>query len=106
MKYNDRHTRLLNRRWDNREVPDQYEVHRNKLIKEFSKQVIQLGFDPDWWSLVSKEERWSLYSNFRFLKNFNKEDKTTLGQFISNNKPKIKIDEAKLRDMKLSKILR
>ena len=41
-----------------------------------------------------------------FLKNFDKTDKTTLGQFISNNKPKIKIDEAKLRDIKLSKILR
>lgn len=102
MKYNDRHTQLINRRWDNREVPDQ----RNKQIKEFSKMVLKSGFDPDWWSLVSKEDKWSLCSNFRVLKNFDKTDKTTLGQFISNNKPKIKIDEAKLRDMKLSKILR
>ena len=106
MKYNDHQTRLLKRRWENREIPDQYEVHRNKLIKQFSKQVIQLGFDPDWWSLVSKEDKWSLYSNFSFLKNFDKTDKTTLGQFISNNKPKIKIDEAQLRDIKLSKILK
>ncbi len=106
MKYNDRHTRLLSRKWDGREAPDPYDVHRNKLIKQFSKQVLQLGFDPDWWSLVSKDDRWNLYSNCRFLKNFDKTDKTTLGQFISNNKPKIKIDEARLRDMKISKILK
>lgn len=106
MKYNDRHTQLINRKYDNREIPDQHEVYRNKIIKQFSKQVLELGFDPDWWSVVSKIDKWNLYSNFRSLKNFDKTDKTTLGQFISNNKPKIKIDEAKLRDMKLSKILR
>ena len=42
MKYNDRHTQLINRKYDNREIPDQYEVYRNKIIKQFSTLILYL----------------------------------------------------------------
>jgi hypothetical protein len=46
-----------------------------------------------------------LHYNFKFLKNIDGDDTTTLSQFINNNKHTIKIDEVRLRDIKLKKLL-
>ena len=105
MKYNDRHTRLLNHKYESREAPNQQDIYRNKIIKQFSKKAIDVGIDPDWWELVSKSDRYSLYCHFNYLKNFNEKDTTTLYEFITNNKNIVTVDEVKLRNIKLNRIL-
>jgi hypothetical protein len=105
MKYNDKHTRLLQHKYDNREISSPQDIYRKKIVKEFSRKVLSLGIDPDWWELVHKDDKYMLHYNFRFLKNNNENDTTTLSQFISDNKQYIKIDEVKLRDIKLNKLI-
>ena len=61
MKYKDKHTHLLNYKF-NKTTSGQntVEIYRKKLIKQFSKEVLKSGFDPDWWSLVSRDEKYHL----------------------------------------------
>jgi len=43
MKYNDKHTRLLQHKYDNREISSPQDIYRKKIVKEFSRKVLSLG---------------------------------------------------------------
>ena len=123
MKYKDKHTHLLNYKF-NKTTSGQntVEIYRKKLIKQFSKEVLKSGFDPDWWSLVSRDEKYHLLLNWNLINNGNIHKNTGISanytitelpeqdcnsrlyQFILSNKPKI--DQSKFRDIKLNRVLK
>jgi hypothetical protein len=107
MKYNDRGTKLLTYKHKNKQetTTDFYEVYRNKIVKKFSREVLISGVDPEWWSLVSKEKRYSLCQNYEFAKTFTSGEKVNLKDYVEKNKKDL-VDISKLRELKLRKLLK
>lgn len=113
MKYNDRHTQLLKRKHESKisDPDDWFERHQSyqkKVVKDFSKRVISCGVDPDFWGFVSKEDKYQLSCNYSTLKRMERvegKDETTLYDFIQNNKNKLGVDPAKVREKKLNRLI-
>lgn len=126
MKYNDRQTQLLKRKHDNRKMSDSFDrltqAHRKKVIKVFNKQVLSCGIDPDFWSLVDKETKYQIYSNFQiykamssdpsknrttlqYLSSNSNENTLSLFEYIQNNKHRYGVDPAKVREKKLNRLI-
>lgn len=116
MKYNDRQTQLLKRKHDNRKMSDSFDrltqAHRKKVIKVFNKQVLSCGIDPDFWSLVDKETKYQIYSNFQIYKAMSSdpsknsnENTLSLFEYIQNNKHRYGVDPAKVREKKLNRLI-
>lgn len=111
MKYNDRGTKLINFKHKNKTHSSPYEIRMNKCVKSFSKVVLESGIDPDWWSLVTKSDKYSLYQNYQFKKVFEEnEDESnttiTILEYINLNKSRIYVDPIELRDLKLRKLIK
>jgi len=107
MKYNDKGTKLISFKHKNKTQSSPYEIRMNKCVKSFSKIVLKSGIDPDWWSLVTKSDKYSLYQNYQFLKAFTDSSETvmTILEYINLNKSKIYVDPIELRDLKLKKLI-
>jgi hypothetical protein len=104
MKYFDKNTRINNYKYENRQPSDPEQIRQRKLLKDFSTKVLNSGFDSDWWSLVSKDDKWILMCNFSYRKQHDKS--ITLKMFILERQDEIEVDLIKLRDIKLSKLLK
>ena len=109
MKYHDRATKVLNRKWEQRETPDSSEIYRRKCIKELTRKVLVSGIDPDWWSLISKDRKYNIHQNYSMLKAFSKKEGVSdpsIREYIDENKKDYWVDQSKLRDIKLNRLLK
>jgi len=110
MKYNDKQTRLLSVKYDNRIVKevDYFDQFLKKRLKEFSKRVIKSGIDKDWWGLVSKEQKMTLMNEYFFQADRHATiySEKSIANFITNNKSNIIVDMRIFRDIKISRVLR
>jgi hypothetical protein len=113
MKYNDRQTQLLKRKHESKisDTDDWFErqsSHQKKVVKDFTKRVLSCGVDPDFWGFVSKDDKYHLCCNYSILKRMERvegKDETTLYDFIQNNKNKLGVDPAKVREKKLNRLI-
>jgi hypothetical protein len=113
MKYNDRTTKALNQpwsyKWEQREIPNSGELYRRKCIKELTRKVLVCGIDPDWWSLISKDRKYQIHQNYSMLRAFSKKEGVLLPsirEYIDENKKDYWVDQSKLRDIKLNRLLK
>jgi hypothetical protein len=107
MKYSDKSTRIISQKFQEKEVSDFYEIRKRRIIKDFSKKVISSGIDRDWWSLVSKEDKYQICRNYNILK-LNKManvETPSIKEYIEMNSDGL-VDVSKLREIKLNRILR
>lgn len=109
MKYNDRTTKDLNRKWEQREISDPGEIYRRKCVKELTKMVLGCGIDSDWWSLIPKDIKYQIYQNYSMSRAFSKKENVSvpsIREFINDNKKDHWVDQSKLRDIKLNRLLK
>jgi hypothetical protein len=109
MKYHDKATKALNHKWEQREVADYSEIYRRKCIKELTRKVLISGIDPDWWSLISKDRKYSICQNYSMLKALSKKEGVSvppIKEYIDENKKDYWVDQSKLRDIKLNRLLK
>jgi hypothetical protein len=109
MKYFDRTTKILQERnYTNQFNNDDdfftyFRLQDKKMLKSFTKKVLQSGIDRDWWYLVSKEDRLSLARSFSIEI---KDKNLDINEFINERKKSIIICKSTLRAIKLDRLLR
>ena len=109
MKYHDRATKVLNRKWEQREVTDSSDIYRRKCVKELTIKVLRSGIDPDWWSLLSKDRKYQIHQNYSMLKALCKREGISvqsIKEYIDENKQDYWADQSKLREIKLNRLLK